>query len=192
MSAAARPGTLVAPDLLAPWHAALRTDQAGETGAVWIYRGMQAVTRDPALRAFAQRHLATEQAHLDTLNSWLPAAERSRLLPVWRVAGWLTGALPAAAGPRAAYATVAAVETFVEQHYRHQIEALPATGPLGALRTTLEACRQDEAHHRDEAAAQATRARLAPLAVPLPPLLRAWCALVRHGSAWAVRLTRHV
>ena len=41
----------------------LRTDHAGETGAVWIYRGVLAVSRDPALRAFAQRHLATERRH---------------------------------------------------------------------------------------------------------------------------------
>lgn len=78
----------------------LRSDQAGETGAVWIYRGVLAVSRDPALRAFAQRHLATERRHLGLIEACLPAADHSRLLPLWRLAGWLTGALPALARPR--------------------------------------------------------------------------------------------
>ncbi|MBC7446006.1 MAG: demethoxyubiquinone hydroxylase family protein, partial [Polaromonas sp.] len=38
----------------------LRSDHAGETGAVWIYRGMLCVTRDAAVRTFATHHLATE------------------------------------------------------------------------------------------------------------------------------------
>mgnify|MGYP001315731459 CR=1 FL=1 len=33
----------------------MRSNHAGELGAVWIYRGVLAVTRDPALRAFAAR-----------------------------------------------------------------------------------------------------------------------------------------
>ena len=39
----------------------LRSDQAGETGAVWIYRGLLAVSRDAGVREFAQRHLVTEK-----------------------------------------------------------------------------------------------------------------------------------
>lgn len=50
----------------------LRTDHAGETGAVCIYRGVLRFARDPALRAFAQRHLATEQVHLQQMEAWLP------------------------------------------------------------------------------------------------------------------------
>jgi len=30
-------------------------------------------------------------AHLCEIEAWLPPADRSRLLPVWRLAGWLTG-----------------------------------------------------------------------------------------------------
>ena len=38
----------------------VRSDHAGETGAVWIYRGIAMVTRDAELKAFALRHGATE------------------------------------------------------------------------------------------------------------------------------------
>jgi ubiquinone biosynthesis monooxygenase Coq7 len=179
--AAATPGLALPPEVVAD----LRTDQAGEAGAVCIYRGVLRVTRDPGLRAFAIRHLQTEQAHLQRVNAWLPASERSRLLPLWRLAGWLTGALPALAGPRAVYATIEAVERFVDQHYQAQIEGLANQPRLSALRQTLLECQQDEVHHRDEAAtARGPR--------PQSPVLRAWCLLVAAGSRAAVRVCRFV
>lgn len=161
----------------------LRSDQAGETGAVWIYRGVLAVSRDRAVRAFAQRHLATEQRHLGLIDTCLPAAGRSRLLPLWRVAGWLTGALPALVGPRAVYATIAAVETFVDRHYQDQIDRLAAEPAWAPLRELLDSCRRDEVAHRDEAAAHAG---------PPGALMRAWCGVVGAGSAAAVKVCRHV
>ena len=159
----------------------LRSDHAGETGAVAIYAGILAVTRDPGLREFAQRHQATEADHLQRVEAWLPSHRRSRLLPAWRGAGWLTGALPALAGPRAVYVTIAAVETFVDRHYQAQIDHLAAhPGPDGLL-PLLQACQADERSHRDEAAA----------ATGAPGrLLRAWCAVVGAGSAAAVVLAR--
>lgn len=176
------------PHIPAPLVADLRSDHAGETGAVEIYRGILAVARDPALRAFASHHLATEQRHLDDISAVLPPARRSGLLRPWRWAGFATGALPALAGPRAVYATVHAVETFVDHHYQHQldrIDALAATRPdprLAPLRALLHRCQQDECQHRDEA--------LALQGVPAGWLLRAWCNLVGVGSGVAVQLAR--
>ncbi len=167
----------------------LRSDHAGETGAVWIYRGLLALSRDPAVRSMAREHLATEQGHLDSIAPLLPWPQRSRLLPAWRVAGFLTGALPALAGPRAVHATIAAVETFVDQHYRDQldrIDALPAAqrSQAAPLRALLARCRDDECAHRDDAQAR--------LASPPRGLLRAWCGLVGAGSKAAVVLARRV
>lgn len=168
----------------------LRSDHAGETGAVFIYRGILAISRDPAVRTFAQQHLATERQHLGDIAVWLPRHQHSRLLPGWRVAGWLTGALPALAGPRAVHATIAAVETFVDRHYQAQIAHLqalpPAQRPPGLL-PLLQACQADECHHRDEAATLARGSGMAP-----GWLLRTWCALVGAGSAAAVGLARRV
>jgi 3-demethoxyubiquinol 3-hydroxylase len=176
----------------------LRSDHAGEVGAVQIYRGMLAVSRNPELRRFAEHHLATEQAHLLTIESHLPQAHHSRLLAAWRVAGWLTGALPALFGARAAYATVAAVETFVNQHYADQIEwtdtHLKSAGLLGhldsaqlarlhALRADLERCRLEEVQHRDEALSNGAAQGV---------FINAWTSLVSSGSATAVALARRV
>ena len=180
----------------------LRTDHAGETGAVMIYRGVLAVARDPALRDFARHHLETEQRHLVLVEQVVPARWRSRLLPLWRVSGWLTGALPALAGPRAVYATIQAVETFVDRHYAEQLEMIDALLRAGAtdgsaadrsaaphaglrpLRALLAQCQSDEIAHRDDAAGRWDgHAR---------GLLAAWTAIVGRGSEAAVRLCRHL
>lgn len=180
----------------------LRTDHAGETGAVMIYRGVLAVTRDPELRAFARHHLETEQRHLGLVEAVVPPRSRSALLPLWRLSGWLTGALPACFGPSAVYGTIQAVETFVDRHYAAQIEQIDrllvpaptsaapaideiATGdPLRQLRALLVRCQADEVAHRDDAA---SRWDHRPGAV-----MRLWLWLVSRGSAQAVRVCRHV
>ena len=162
----------------------LRTDHAGETGAVYIYRGILALSNDSDVRSFAKEHLTTEQEHLRLIDACLPPAEQSRLLPLWRLAGWLTGAIPALFGPRAVFATVAAVETFVDEHYGEQITRLQAEQSAPKLLALLESCREDELHHRDEAQA---------LLNSEPGwLLRAWCAVVDSGSRAAVTLARHI
>lgn len=162
----------------------LRSNHAGETGAVWIYRGLLAVSRDPGVREFAKRHLATEQTHLDKIDAVLPWPQRSRLLLGWRVAGFATGALPALFGPRAVYATIAAVETFVDKHYQHQIDKLASCREHAQLRALLIECQQDECEHRDEALALQNQ----------PPgwLMQGWCKLVGTGSSAAVALARRL
>jgi ubiquinone biosynthesis monooxygenase Coq7 len=162
----------------------LRSDHAGETGAVAIYLGILAISRDPAVRHFAQAHLATEREHLARLGALLPRRQRSLLLPAWRAAGWLTGALPALAGPRAVYATIDAVETFVDHHYEAQLRKLPDHGAGGALRALLVACQADEVEHRDQARAAGAAAT--------GRLMRAWQWLVGTGSALAVMAARRI
>lgn len=166
----------------------LRSDHAGETGAVAIYLGILSVARDPQIRHFAREHLATEREHLVRLGELLPPGQRSVLLPLWRLAGFLTGFLPALVGPRAVYATIDAVETFVDHHYEEQVRKLPADGPGGALRLLLLACQADEVHHRDEA-------RAAPMAAEMAAagkLTHAWQWLVGTGSALAVAAARRI
>jgi 3-demethoxyubiquinol 3-hydroxylase len=162
----------------------LRSDHAGELGAVWIYRGLLAVSRDAGVREFARRHSATEQVHLNKISALLPWPQRSRLLLAWRVAGFLTGALPALFGPRAVYATIAAVETFVDEHYQHQIDKLQDRPEHAALLALLLQCQMDECQHRDEATALTGK--------PAGALLRGWCAVVGSGSALAVGIARRL
>ncbi len=162
----------------------LRSNHAGETGAVAIYRGILALSRNAEVREFARRHLETERRHLATMCELLTPRQRSKLSALWYVAGFITGAVPAIFGARAVYATIEGVETFVDRHYREQIARLRDDGRWAALRDTLEACRQDEVAHRDEARrfVPGTRA----------PGLRLWLWAVAAGSAAGVAVARRV
>ena len=172
------PSAAVPADLIAE----MRSDHAGETGAVWIYHGVLACSRDAGVREFARRHRDTERRHLERIAEVLPWPRRSRLLVPGRAAGFLTGALPALWGPRAVYATIASVETFVNHHYQQQIDRLAGRPDHAALRDMLIECQADECEHRDES----TERRGAPPGM----LLALWCAVVGSGSATAVRIAR--
>jgi len=165
----------------------LRSDHAGETGAVYIYRGIAAIAtmlNDQELILFAKNHGDTEAEHLQLMEAVLEKEYRSRLLGPWRIAGWLTGAIPALFGRKAVYATIDAVETFVEQHYQEQINYLKIHGGHEQLLELLIRCQADEIAHKNEARTKATNS--------LPMILRLWCFLVGHGSAGAVLLARQI
>jgi demethoxyubiquinone hydroxylase (CLK1/Coq7/Cat5 family) len=154
----------------------LRTDHLAEAGAVQIHRGILALTDDADLRAFAARRLAIEHLHLRRVRRWLPSGERSWLLPLWRAAGWLTGAVAALIGPRAVLATVSAAERFVDRRYAAQIERLSAHPELSELRAALAACRSDEFARLDARQCLRARSRL---------LGRGRAAVVGKGSELA-------
>jgi ubiquinone biosynthesis monooxygenase Coq7 len=82
------------------------------------------------------------------------------------------------------YKTIAAVETFVDKHYQHQVDHLMnAGGPEGLLPVLLR-CQTDEQHHRDQAAA---------LGGDLSNrFIRAWRWMVGFGSEVAVALARRI
>jgi ubiquinone biosynthesis monooxygenase Coq7 len=165
-------------------RAELRSDHAGEYGAVMIYRGILAVSRDESVRDFAERHIATERDHLRLMEETVPLAGRTRLLPLWWLMGWLTGALPAIFGRHAVFATIEAVETFVDHHYRQQIDRLAEQEPYESLQQLLLQCQEDEVSHRDEAAGLAGPSR--------GILVRLWSVIVGAGSATAVIAARRV
>jgi ubiquinone biosynthesis monooxygenase Coq7 len=152
IASAARPG------LPAGVLADLRTDHAGEVGKAQVYRGVLATAVSGELRAFAARRLATTLLHQQRIGRWLPAGSRSRLLPLWRAAGWASGALSALLGPRAVRVAVAAVERLAARRYDRQIERLAAHPHLVELRATLEACRGDEVERRHDECPPAVQA----------------------------------
>ncbi|MBU3562186.1 demethoxyubiquinone hydroxylase family protein [Polynucleobacter hallstattensis] len=184
MSAAIKLGIAPYPKYL---EQELRSDHAGETGAVFIYKGVIAVARllkDQELICFAKEHGATEAEHLRLIEVVFEEKYRSHLLVPWRIAGWLTGAIPALFGRKAVYATIDAVETFVEQHYQVQINYLRIHGGYEQLLNLLIRCQADEIEHKNEAKLKA--------APTLPLALRVWCAMVGSGSAVAVLLARRI
>ena len=170
---------------LPPWLVGeIRSDHAGETGAIWIYRGVLATTRDAEVRDFAERHIQTEMKHLELLEGWLAESERSSLLPMWKVAGFITGALPALFGATSTYATVEAVEAFVVRHYGAQITILAELKEHAQLCDILVQCCEDEVAHGFEAHSLKRN--------NLNMLLRAWCHMIDIGSGLAVNVARRI
>lgn len=164
----------------------LRSDHAGEVGAVEIYRGIKAVASlrgDHELMQFADAHGAVEQQHLRMMEALVSAEQRSRLQVPWKIAGWLTGAVPALFGRDAVYATIQAVETFVDHHYQQQIDQLSFYPKYNNITGVLIKCQADEVHHRDDAASRIKNTN---------SLLRVWCGLIGIGSKAAVSVCRRI
>ena len=168
------------PDHLIP---AIRSDHAGEAGAVEIYKGILAVSRDDSVREFARHHIVAETRHLELMEKILPSEHRTRLLPLCRWAGWFTGALPALITAPAVYRTIDAVKTFVDRHYLEQIVALGKDSKYHELRSLLEQCREDEVLHRDDARARLVRQGL---------IGKLWSGLITQGSRLGVNLAKWI
>ena len=161
----------------------LRSDHAGEVGAVYIYKGILSIAKDPALVEFSKRHLETEKEHLRKIEEVLPASKRSKLVGIWKVAGYLLGFLPSLLGPRIVFATIEAVESFVEDHYEEQLRYLRAQDdPDQALINLLQSCQDDEIEHKNESA---IKKRSSP-----GFLLNFWMKIVGWGSSSAVKVAK--
>ncbi len=164
---------------------ALRSDHAGQTGAVAIYLGILWVSRSSEGRRFAIRKLRAGRRRLQVLGGLLPQRERSKMLPMWVAAGFITGAVSAVFGPRTVYATVETVDTFVDAHYRRQREELNGDERWIPLREALDGCRRDELAHRDEA-------QLLGLGARRGFALHLWLRAVAIGARVGVAVARRV
>ena len=161
----------------------IRSDHAGEVGAVYIYKGILSIAKDPALVEFSKRHLETEKEHLRKIEEVLPVSKRSKLVGIWKVAGYLLGFLPSLFGPRIVFATIEAVESFVEDHYEEQLKYLRAQNdPDQALIDLLQSCQDDEIEHKNESA---IKKRSTP-----GFLLNFWMKIVGWGSSSAVKVAK--
>ena len=69
----------------------LRSDHAGEIGAVYIYIGIIKTSTCPKVIEFAKKHLLTEKKHLKEIERLLPFKDRSKLLFIWKLSGLVLG-----------------------------------------------------------------------------------------------------
>ena len=158
----------------------LRTDHAGETGAVFIYKGILLVSKDKEIIKFANDHLLTEKKHLELIEEILPNCEKSKLLFLWKFLGLLTGLIPALIGKKFIYATIYFVESFVEKHYSEQILILKKEKKAFQLVQLLEKLKNDEISHKEDSLKKFGK---------LSFLLRIWGYIVEIGSKTAVSIS---
>ncbi|WP_235890254.1 demethoxyubiquinone hydroxylase family protein [Sandaracinobacter neustonicus] len=176
--------TRLAGDPAPDTRAMIRVDHAGEYGAKRIYAGQLAVmgTRHPYSGEIARME-AQEDVHLNAFAQLVTerGVRPTLLMPLWHVAGFALGAASALAGPKAAMAVTAAVETEIDRHYQAQRDALAGDDPdLEALIAKFQA---EEVEHRDSAIAHGAEQ------APAYPLLS---ALVRAGCRAAIRAAERV
>ncbi|TFJ85922.1 hypothetical protein NSK_002742 [Nannochloropsis salina CCMP1776] len=178
----------------------LRSDHAGETGAVYIYAGAQAAMKwggggrfSAGSRAFVQTHHATESEHLAYFERLLDPGMKSKLLPFWRISGWCLGFFPTLLGGESVlFLTVEAVETFVEAHYQEQIYPLQCSGRFPELLKLLRHCCEEEVHHKEDAQARWLQGRGFGEVEDRPRLARLWAWVVGAGSRAAVAVCRKI
>ena len=158
----------------------LRTDHAGETGAVFIYKGILLVSKDKEILEFAENHLLTEKKHLELIEKILPDSEKSKLLFLWKFLGLLTGLIPALIGKKFIYVTIFFVESFVEKHYNEQILKLKKNKKSVELIQLLEKLKNDEISHKEDSLKKFGK---------LSFLLKIWGNIVEIGSRTAVLIS---
>lgn len=128
----------------------IRVNQAGEFGAVQIYRGqMLALRKESDSGKIISQMLEHEQRHLDLFNN-LMTKRRIRptiLAPLWRVAGFGLGAISGMISAQAAMACTVAVEDAIDEHYAKQAEMLKDVDE--ELLQVVNECHAEELHHRE-------------------------------------------
>ena len=124
----------------------LRSDHAGEVGAVNIYKGILWCAKDPEVRAFANCHLKVESKHLASVENILAPEHRSIFSPLWVISGRVLGVLGVLGGKNFLFSTIASVEEFVVEHYQQQLPFFS-----GALQDLLVEMMDEEDLHREDA-----------------------------------------
>ena len=73
----------------------MRSNHAGETGAVWIYMGAKCIFWNKNIQNMTNEHYETEKNHLIVMSHILPKNYHSKLLILWRILGFGLGFLSA-------------------------------------------------------------------------------------------------
>ena len=162
----------------------LRSNHAGELGATKIYEAIIKFSKSTEIKSVAKTHLKIEYKHLDKLNRILPVDDRSNLLPIWMVCGYVAGAISAMMGANAVYNAIATIELFVEKHYAKQISEISKLGEFPNLLKVLQDCHKDELTHLNDA--------IAMRASSTSSLVKFWCSLINIGSVAAVSVSRQI
>ena len=168
------------PKFMIKW---MRSNHAGETGAVWIYKGSSCVFWNKKISNMSKEHILTETNHLIVMENLLTSNEKSKLLFLWRIMGFVLGFLSAMFGYKFFCITVDAVETFVEKHYNEQIEYLLNNNLNYKLAMVLKKCCDEEIEHQQDARSKV-------LEKDESKITNFWKKIVGSGSNMAVNVSK--
>ena len=169
---------IILPKELIPYF---RSNHAGETGAVYIYKAIIKFSKNKDILKFSELHLSTETKHLNLLENIIPKKEFSKLIILWKLFGFLTGFIPSLLGRNFIYATIYYVETFVEKHYQEQLNMLDKSKKSKHLKKIIEDLMNDEIDHKDDA-----KKKIKNFTIPN----KIWGQIITHGSNLAVNVSK--
>ena len=172
--------SLLIPNFLIPHF---RSNHAGETGAVFIYKGILTFSKDPEVRDFSYKHLTTESQHLELIEKVLEKKYISKLIFFWKFAGFLTGFIPALLGKKFIYVTIYYVESFVEKHYSEQISLIGKKKDQIKIKQMIYELMGDEISHKNESLKKIGKFKL---------IHRIWGIFVTIGSKFAVAIAKKI
>jgi 3-demethoxyubiquinol 3-hydroxylase len=156
----------------------MRVNHAGEVSAQALYQGQALVARDPRVREHLLHAAEEERAHLQWCEARLrELGERPSLLsPLWYAGSFAIGAAAGVAGDRWNLGFVEETERQVVEHLESHLEQLPAEDQRS--RAIVEAMKEDEARHGDQAAAAGARE----LPGPVKALMRRVARVMKFGA----------
>ena len=171
---------IILPSYLIPYF---RSNHAGETGAVYIYRAIKMFNNDKRILIFANDHLLTETRHLRLIENILDPQKRSKFILIWKIAGFFTGLIPSLLGKKFIYSTIYYVESFVEKHYEEQIQILKKNNDHKDLKKILVDLMGDEVSHKNESLENISNLKF---------YHKLWGKLISSGSNLAVEISKKI
>jgi len=158
-----------------------RSNHAGETGAVFIYKAILKFSKDKDVLSFAKKHLKTEQSHLKKINKVFDKKDNSKLIILWKIFGYITGLIPSLVGKNFIFTTIYFVEKFVEKHYLEQIKILENDKEHLHLYKLIKNLMNDEIDHKNEAYEKFN---------DFSVLTKFWGNIIMQGSSLAVNISK--
>ena len=125
----------------------IRVNQAGELGAIQIYKGQLAVLKNKPISKDLLDMLIKENKHYEKFNELILTykVRPTVLSPLWKVGAFSLGAFTAMMGKRATLACTEAVEEVIIDHYENQSQYLKGKDSK-LSKITKKFCKEEKEH----------------------------------------------
>lgn len=125
----------------------IRVNQAGELGAIQIYKGQLAVLKNKPISKDLEDMLRKEKKHYEKFNELLNSYKVRPTIfsPIWKSGAFGLGVLTAILGKRATYACTEAVEEVIIDHYQEQTQYLKGKDN-NLAKITKKFCEEEKEH----------------------------------------------
>lgn len=132
----------------------IRVNHAGEYGAKQIYAGQikvfQAKGDQKMINEFTHMK-QQEDIHFEYFDQKIKKDQiRPTIMqPIWKIGGFVLGAVTALMGKKAAMTCTMAVEEVIDEHYQSQLQELKRDSGQKELGDKIKQFRQEEIEHKD-------------------------------------------